>query len=93
MADTIYEKEPLEIQIPVPGGTYEVTLYITATEDTEFSVQEQTQQFALDQTPIKKGEKRDFTFPVTVSGEMYGVGLYIFCDEGLTAAATVSPIA
>lgn len=96
-----YEKEPMEIKIPVPNGTYEVTLHITGTEDTVFTVLAQTRRFMLSDVPIKKGERKDFTFAVSVCDyhmhgdeptKVHGVELYILCDGGITAAAAVSPV-
>ncbi len=95
-----YEKEPMEIKIPVPNGTYEVTLHVTSSEDTVFSVLVQTRRFVLSDVPIKRGEKKDFTFAVSVCDyhmhgdemtNVRGVEVYILCDGGLTAAAAVSP--
>lgn len=96
-----YKKEPMEIVVPAPNGNYEVTLTVTGTSDTHFSVFTQTRRFEIIDEPIKNGEKKIFTFAVNVCDyhmhgqqptQMHGVEIYILCDDGLTAAAAVSPM-
>lgn len=88
-----YEKEPMEILIPVPNGTYEITLSVTASEDTVFTVLAQTRRIMLRDVQIKRGEKHSYTFAVSVCDHNVrecGVEIRILCDGGLTAAAAVS---
>ena len=40
-----YEKEPLHISTPVPNGTYEVTVTVTAHEDIVFTMLSQSRRF------------------------------------------------
>lgn len=96
-----YSKEPMEIKIPLPNGTYEVTVTVTASDDTVFTILAQTRRFMVQDEPIRKGEKKSFTFAVSVCDyhmhgseytKVYGVEIYILCDGGITAAAAVSPL-
>ena len=96
-----YQKQPLHISTPVPNGTYEVTLSITAHEDIVFTIYAQSRRVMALDYKLKSGEKRDFTFNVSVCdtnkrdfgyGKMNGVELYIACDGDFTAVSAVSPV-
>lgn len=96
-----YKNEPLHISTPVPNGTYEVTLSVTAHEDIVISVLSQSRRFMAQDIEMTKDEARDFVFNVSVcdyhkNGEDYthvgGVELDILCDGDLTAVSQVSPV-
>ncbi len=96
-----YEKEPLHISTPVPNGTYEVTVTVSAHEDITMTILSQSRRFMVQDAEMKKGETRDFTFNVSVCDyhkrdEEYttvnGVELDIMCDGEFTAVSAVSPV-
>ena len=96
-----YEKEPLHISTPVPNGTYEVTVTITAHEDITLRIYSQSRRFMVKDAQMKNGEKRDFTFNVSVCDyhrremdytNVQGVELDILCDGNFTAVSAVSPV-
>ena len=96
-----YINEPLVISMPVPNGNYEVTLSITAHEDTVFSVLSQSRRFIRNDVEIKSGESMDIVFNANVcdihmSGAEYHrvetLDVYILCDGAVTATAAVSPV-
>lgn len=96
-----YTKKPLHISTPVPNGTYEVTLTMTAHEDITFTILSQSRRFMVHNEKMKKGETRDFVFNVSVcdfhkNNEEYtkvnGVELYILCDGDFAAISAVSPV-
>lgn len=96
-----YQKEPLHISTPVPNGTYEVTLTMTAHEDIVFTIYSQSRRFMVQNAEMKKGETKDFTFNVSVCDyhkrdEEYtavnGVELDIMCDGDFTVVSMVSPV-
>ncbi len=96
-----YEKEPMRILTPAPNGTYEVTVMVTAHEDITFTIYSQSRRVMARDVKMKSGEKRDFTFNVSVcdcqkrdEGErrFEGVEIYILCDGDLSAVSAVSPV-
>ncbi len=96
-----YTNNPLHISTPVPNGTYEVTLTVTAHEDITLAVLSQSRRFMVQDTEMKKDESRDFTFNVSVcdyhkNNEEYtkvnGVELYILCEGDFSAVSAVSPV-
>lgn len=96
-----YTNEPLHISTPVPNGTYEVTLTITAHGDITFTILSQSRRFMVQDEKMKKGEVRDFIFDVSVCDyhknneeytEIKGVELYIMCDGDFSAVSAVSPV-
>lgn len=96
-----YTNEPLHISTPVPNGTYEVTLTITAHGDITFTILSQSRRFMVQDETMKKGEVRDFIFDVSVCDyhknneeytEVKGVELYIMCDGDFSAVSAVSPV-
>lgn len=96
-----YEKEPLCISTPVPNGTYEVTVTISAHEDIVFTVLAQSRRFMAQNIELKKGASTDITFNVSVcdyhkNGEDYTkvgtVDIYIMCDGDFSAVSAVSPV-
>jgi lysophospholipase L1-like esterase len=96
-----YKLEPLEIELNAPNGTYEVTVNITAHNDTVFTIYAQHRSFIVRDYPIKSGETFEKTFAVSVCdrhfhGASYenvkGIKLQIATDGDLTATATASPI-
>lgn len=96
-----YINEPLHISTPVPNGTYEVTLTITAHGDITFTILSQSRRFMVQDEKMKKGEVRDFIFDVSVCDyhknneeytEVKGVELYIMCDGDFSAVSAVSPV-
>lgn len=96
-----YTNEPLHISTPVPNGTYEVTLTITAHGDITFTILSQSRRFMVQDEKMKKGEVRDFIFDVSVCDyhknngeytEVKGVELYIMCDGDFSAVSAVSPV-
>ena len=96
-----YEKEPLHISTPVPNGTYEVTVTISAHEDITFTILSQSRRFMVQDISMKKGESKDFTFNVSVCDyhkrdenytKVNGVELDIMCDGDFTAVSAVSPV-
>lgn len=96
-----YTNEPLHISTPVPNGTYEVTLTITAHGDITFTILSQSRRFMVQDETMKKGEMRDFIFDVSVCDyhknneeytEVKGVELYIMCDGDFSAVSAVSPV-
>lgn len=93
--------EPLHISTPVPNGTYEVTVTVTAHDDITLTILSQSRRFMVHNASMKKDEKRDFTFDVSVCDyhkrdEEYtavgGVELDILCDGDFTAVSAVSPV-
>lgn len=96
-----YTNEPLHISTPVPNGTYEVTLTITAHGDITFTILSQSRRFMVQDEKMKKGEVHDFIFDVSVCDyhknneeytEVKGVELYIMCDGDFSAVSAVSPV-
>lgn len=96
-----YEKEPLHISTPVPNGTYEVTVTVTAHEDIVFTILSQSRRFMAQDINLGKGESTDITFNVSVcdyhkNNEDYtnvnGVEIDIMCDGDFTALSAVSPV-
>ena len=96
-----YEKEPLHISTPVPNGTYEVTVTVTAHEDIIFTILSQSRRFMAQDINLGKGESSDITFNVSVcdyhkNNEDYtnvnGVEIDIMCDGDFTALSAVSPV-
>lgn len=92
--------EPLHIHTPVPNGTYEVTVTVTAHEDIVFSILAQSRRFMIEDAELRKGETSDFIFNVSVcdyhkNGEEYtnveGVDVYVLCDGDFSAVSAVSP--
>lgn len=96
-----YKNEPLHISTPVPNGTYEVTVSITAHEDITFTILSQSRRFMVQDASLKKNEACDYTFNVSVcdyhkNNEDYtnvtGVELEILCDGDISAVSAVSPV-
>jgi len=96
-----YENEPLMISLRVPNGNYEVTVSVTAHEDTVFSIRTQTRRFVLTDEPIKAGETKDIVFDVNVcdyhmAGEEFHkvetLDVLLLCDGAVTATAAATPI-
>lgn len=96
-----YTKQPLEIFTPVPNGTYEVTVTIEAHSDITFSILSQSRRFMVQDMSLDSGEKKDFTFNVSVCDyhkrdeeftNVKGVTIYIMCDGGFSAISMVSPV-
>lgn len=96
-----YEKEPLHISTPVPNGTYEVTVTVTAHEDITFTIYAQSRRVIVQNYSLKNGEKKDFTFNVSVRDHhkrdaeytvVNGIELDIACDGDFTAVSAVSPV-
>ncbi len=96
-----YINEPLEINMPAPNGTYEITVTITAHSDTTFSLYSQHRSFIVRDREIKKGESVDITFAVSVSDRHFaeceyekaaGIKIQIATDGDITATAAVSPV-
>lgn len=86
--------EPLEINITVPNGNYEVVLSLKAHSDTVFSVYTQQKSLVVNEREIKSGEAVDITFDVNVfnSDENKSVlNIQILTDGDITATAAVSP--
>ena len=95
-----YENEPLMISLKVPNGNYEVTVSVTAHEDTVFSVRTQTRRFVATDEPIRAGETREIVFDVNVcdyhmDGEEYHsvetLDVLLLCDGAMTATAAATP--
>lgn len=95
-----YTREPLHISTPVPNGTYEVTVTVTAHEDIVFTIYAQSRRIMVQNYELKSGEKKDFTFNVSVCDInkrdeeykiMNGVELDIACDGDFAAVSAVSP--
>ncbi len=80
----MYELEPLEINLPVPDGTYNVTLSIKAHSETVFSVFEDSIGFILEDSEIEENGNRDILFKVATKD---GINIKIYCDGRLTATA------
>lgn len=80
----IYELEPLEINLPAPSGTYNVTVSIKAHCETVFSLHEATEGFITEDCEIYENETRDITFNVTAEDI---ISIKIYCDGRLTATA------
>ena len=96
-----YTSEPLEINIPVPNGTYEVSLDLKAHSDTVFTIYAQHRSFILRDKSVKAGESFEIIFTVSVcdrhfNGAAYesvpGIKIQIVTDGDITATAAVSPI-
>lgn len=96
-----YQHKPLHVKIPVPNGTYEVTLTVTAHEDITLTILSQSRRFMVQDTKMSKNEKKDFVFNVSVCDyhkkdeeftSVDSVELDILCDGRLTAVAAVSPV-
>ena len=96
-----YISEPLEINIPVPNGTYEVRVNLMAHSDTVFTIYSQHRSFVLRDKRIKAGEEFEITFAVSVcdrhfNGAEYekvpGVKIQIATDGDITATAAVSTL-
>lgn len=96
-----YDKEPMLIRTPVPNGTYEVTLTITAHEDIVFSVFTQSRRFAVQDMDLKKNCSADIVFNVSVCdyhkreanlAHVDALCVYIMCDGDFTAVTVVSPV-
>ncbi len=95
-----YKNKPLHINTLVPNGTYEVTISITAHEDITFTILSQSRRFMVQDASLKKNEKKDYRFNVSVcdyhkNHENYtsvnGVNLDIVCDGNFSAVSAVSP--
>lgn len=80
----LFELEPLEINLPAPCGTYNVTVCVKAHSATVFSVFENTYGFVVEDCEIYENENRDITFKVTTQDGIY---IKIYCDGRLTATA------
>ncbi len=80
----LFELEPLEINLPAPCGTYNVTVCVKAHSTTVFSVFENTCGFVVEDYEIAENETRDITFKVTTTD---GINIKIYCDGRLTATA------
>ena len=74
---------------------------MTAHEDITFTIYAQSRRVMAYDVKMKSGEKKDFTFNVSVcdcqkrdEGERHfaGVELYILCDGNLSAVSAVSPV-
>lgn len=96
-----YENHPLHISTPVPNGTYEVTVTVTAHEDITFTIYAQSRRVMVQDDTMRNGEKKDFVFNVSVCDHhkrdaeytvVSGVELDIACDGNLTAVSAVSPV-
>ena len=96
-----YEKKPLHISTPVPNGTYEVTVTITAHSDIVFTIYAQSRRIMVQEHSMKAGEKKDFTFDVSVCdtnkrdfgyAKMEGIKLDIACDGDFSAVSMASPV-
>ncbi len=96
-----YKNEPLHISTPVPNGTYEVTVSVTAHENITLTILSQSRRFMIQDAHMAKGDARDFTFNVSVcdyhkNNEAYtnvsGVELDILCDGSFSAVSAVSPV-
>ncbi len=96
-----FEKEPLEIFLAVPNGTYEVTVDLKAHCDTVFTIYSQHRSFVDRDVEIRKKGEYTKTFAVSVcdrhfSGAEYehvpGIKLQIATDGDITATAAASPV-
>ncbi|MCD8181217.1 MAG: rhamnogalacturonan acetylesterase [Firmicutes bacterium] len=95
-----YKHKPLHISTPVPNGTYEVTVTVTAHEDITFTILAQSRRFMAQDVTLKKGCAEDITFNVSVCDyhknnedftAVKGVDIYIMCDGDFSAVSAVSP--
>lgn len=93
--------EPLEINLAVPNGNYEVTLNLTAHCDTVFTVYAQHRSFVVRDYAIRAGETFEKKFIVNVcdrkfNGAEYenvtGIKIQLVCDGDLTATAAAEPV-
>lgn len=98
---TSYTADPLEINMNVPNGNYEVTVNIKAHSDTVFCIFAQNRSFFVRDYSIKAGETAEFTFIVNVCnrhfyGDEYrtvpGIKIQIVTDGDITATASASPV-
>lgn len=80
----LYELEPLEINLPAPCGTYNVTVCVKAHSTTAFSLYENNSGFIIEDCEIEENQNRDITFKVTTQD---GINIKIYCDGRLTATA------
>ena len=80
----IYELEPLEINLPAPSGTYNVTVSIKAHSDTVFSIAEDSCGYIVEDSEIYENETRDVSFSVKADDT---INIKIYCDGRLTATA------
>ncbi len=96
-----YEIEPLEIDLTVPNGSYEVTLRLKAHSDTMFTVYAQHRSFIVRDYEIKAEEEYEKTFIVNVcdrhfNGAEYehvtGIKIQLACDGDITATAAAEPV-
>ncbi len=96
-----YKHKPLHISTPVPNGTYEVTITVTAHEDITFTILAQSRRFMAQDVTLKKGAVSDITFNVSVCDyhknnedftAVEGVDIYIMCDGDFSAVSAVSPV-
>lgn len=91
-----YNYEPLHIHTPVPYGTYEVTVTVSAHEDIIFSVLAQSQHFMAQDIELKKGCTTDITFNINYHKSdcenTDGINVHILCDGDFSAISAVSPV-
>ncbi|MDD6763607.1 MAG: hypothetical protein PUD92_08300 [Clostridiales bacterium] len=96
-----YSLEPLEINLAVPNGTYEVTINLKAHSDTVFTLYSQHSNIIDRDVEIKKNSEYTKTFTVNVcnrsiNDEEYenvsGINIQIATDGDLTATAAASPV-
>lgn len=80
----IYELEPLEINLPAPSGTYNVTVSIKAHSYTVFSIAEDSCGYIIENSEIYENETRDVSFSVKADDT---ISIKIYCDGRLTATA------
>lgn len=95
-----YNNEPLEINLTVPNGTYELTVDIKAHNDTVFTLYTQHRSVILRDKALKAGESFSVCFPVSVfdrhfHGAEYenvpGIKVQLVTDGDITATAMASP--
>lgn len=97
----LYELEPLEINLNVPNGNYEITVNIKAHSDTVFTLYSQNRYFILRDVHIKEDEEFSHTFIVNVCDYNFydapfchvpGVKIQIVTDGDITATATATAV-
>ena len=80
----MYELEPLEINLPAPNGTYNVTVSIKSHIDNVFSLFEDSLGAIVEDAEICENESRDINFKITAEDT---INIKIYCDGRLTATA------
>ena len=80
----MYKLEPLEINLPAPSGTYNVTVSIKSHIDNVFSLFEDSLGAIIENAEIGENEARDINFKITTDG---AINIKIYCDGRLTATA------